>query len=186
MAANARAVGPETAPTPPVPGGEAYAVALRGMVDRPFCASQKYGEQQGRADRVGAQKQILDFERKLVRRFLNMGVPLFAHCVVRGDEEQNRLLKAGVSKAGAGESPHNYGAAVDLIHGTKAWALSREQWAIIGHVGKEVAAQAGIHVTWGGDDGPGDKFNWDPAHWELTEWRVIRRLYGDGESWARP
>lgn len=159
-----------------------YGAALRGIVDRPFLYSQKYGEQQGRADRTGAQPDILDFERKLVKRAFKLGVPLFAHCVNRGSAEQNRLFRAGHSKARAGESPHNFGAAVDLIHGTKAWALSRKQWAIIGHLGKELAIQAGLKVTWGGD--------WefyDPAHWELTEWRAIRAQYADGEDFdGRP
>lgn len=180
MAADSRAseFDPDRGVTVPGLGPVAYADELRGMVDRSFCFSQKYGEQQGRADRTGAQPDILDFERKLVKRASKLGVPLFAHCVVRGSQEQNRLFKLGHSKARAGESPHNYGAAVDLIHGTRAWALTPRQWAIIGHLGKELATQAGLKVTWGGD--------WefyDPAHWELTEWRAIRAQYADGEDW---
>ena len=148
------------------------------MVDRPFLYSQRYGEQQARADRIGAQPEILDFERKLIKRAFKLGVPLFAHCVIRTSEEQNRLFKAGHTKARAGESPHNYGAAVDIIHGTKGWNLTRKQWAMIGHIGKELAIQAGLAVTWGGDW----KF-YDPAHWELTEWRAIRDQHADGEDW---
>jgi hypothetical protein len=153
------------------------------MIDRPFCFSEKYGIQQGRADRTGAQPAILEFERKLIKRAFKLGIPLFAHCVNRGSAEQNRLYREGRSKARAGESPHNYGAAVDIVHGTKAWALTDKQWAILGHLGKEVAAQSGIKVNWGGNDGPGDRFAWDPAHWELTDWRAIRAQYSDGEDW---
>ena len=112
-----------------------------------------------------------------------LGIPLFTHTCIRGSLEQNRLFKEGRSKARAGESPHNFGAAVDIIHGTKGWNLTRKQWAILGHIGKEIAATSGISVVWGGDDGPGDRFNWDPAHWELTEWRKIRSQYADGEDW---
>lgn len=163
-------------------GPDAYAAELRGMIDRSFCFSEKYGLQQARADRGGSQPEILDFERKLVKRAFKLGIPLFAHCVNRGSEEQNRLFREGRSKARAGESPHNYGAAVDIIHGTKAWVLTRKQWAIIGHLGKELAVQAGLAVTWGGDW----KF-YDPAHWELTDWRKIRAQYSDGEDWdGRP
>ena len=185
MAANSRAVDPfdpDRGLTVPGLGPDAYADELRGVVDRSFCFSQKYGEQQGRADRLGAQPEILEFERKLVKRAFKLGVPLFAHCVIRGSQAQNDLFLAGHSKARAGQSPHNYGAAVDLIHGTKAWALTRRQWDIIGHLGKELSAQIGVPVVWGGDW----KF-WDPAHWELANWRAIRDQYADGEDWdGRP
>lgn len=159
-------------------GANAYASELRGMTDRAFCFSEKFTEQQGRADKFGAQPEILEFERKLVKRAFKLGIPLFAHCVIRGSQDQNRLFREGRSKARAGESPHNYGAAVDLIHGTKGWDLTRKQWAIIGHLGKEAAASAGIAVNWGGDW----KF-YDPAHWELASWREIRAQYADGEDW---
>ena len=114
-----------------------------------------------------------------MKRVFKLGVPIFAHSVIRGSADQNRLYREGHSKARAGESPHNYGAAVDLIHGTKGWNLTRKQWAIIGHIGKELAIQAGHKVTWGGDF----KSLYDPAHWELTEWRAIRAQYSDGEDW---
>ncbi len=183
MMANSRATPELSRPLEypdPVPGlgPDAYSSELRGMIDHPFCHSDRYGEQQSRADRTGAQPEILEFERKLIKRARKFGIPLFAHCVIRGSTDQNRLFREGRSKARAGESPHNYGAAVDLIHGTKAWDLSRKQWAILGHLGKELAASLGLKLTWGGD--------WefyDPAHWELTEWRAIRARYADGEDW---
>lgn len=158
-------------------GPDAYAKELQGMVDRAFCYSQKWGEQQMRADRHGAQPELLEFERKLIKRAFKLGIPLFAHSVNRTSVEQNRLFKEGRSKARAGESPHNFGAAVDLIHGTKGWGLTRKQWAILGHLGKELAVALTLDVTWGGDW----KF-YDPAHWELTDWRAIRAQYADGED----
>lgn len=182
MLANSRAAEPIRPPleSEPVPGlgPDAFASELAGMIDRPFCFSQKYGEQQGRADRTGAQAEILEFERTFVKRANRLGIPLFAHCVNRGSEEQNRLFSDGRSKARAGESPHNFGAAVDIIHGTKGWQLTRRQWAILGHIGKELAGGSGYRVKWGGD--------WefyDPAHWELSLWRDIRASYSDGEDW---
>ncbi|THF60016.1 M15 family metallopeptidase [Ollibium composti] len=180
--ANLRQADFDTSPPAPdvVPGlgGSAYADELRGMIDRSFCFSEAYGVQQGRADRTGAQPDILEFERRLIKRAFKLGIPLWAHTVIRTSADQNAAFRAGHSKARAGQSPHNYGAAVDLVHGTKAWALTPRQWAIIGHLGKEVAAQSGLQITWGGD--------WefyDPAHWELTHWRAIRAAYADGEDW---
>lgn len=185
MAASERGVGHVDPPCPgtiPTLGDTAFADQLAGMVDRAFCFSDKYTEQQGRAERLGAQPHILEFEKKLVKRCFKLGIPMFAHCVNRGSEEQNRLYRAGRSKARAGESPHNFGAAADIVHGTKAWDLTRKQWGIIGHVGKELAASLGFSVEWGGDW----KF-YDPAHWELSNWRDIRAQYSDGEDWdGRP
>ncbi len=163
-------------------GDSAYASDLRGMSNRSFCFTERYGDQQRRADRSGADPRILEFESKLIGRAFKLGVPLFAHCVVRGSQDQNQLFREGRSKARAGESPHNFGAAVDIVHSLKAWDLTRKQWEIIGHLGNEAAASIGVKVTWGGTW----KF-WDPAHWELADWRSIRAAYADGEDWdGRP
>lgn len=164
--------------TVPTLGPDAYASELRGMTNRAFCFGTKYAEQQGRAVRQGAHPEIIEFERKLVKRLFKLGVPLFAHCMWRDMNEQTRVYVSGRSKARWGDSPHNYGAAVDIIHGTRGWDLTRKQWGIIGHIGKELAASMCIKVTWGGD--------WefyDPAHWERMDWRFHRNLYRPGEAW---
>lgn len=153
----------------------AFGAELRGMRDRAFCLSERYKAQQTRVPRAGSHPDIVEFERRLVARCRKIGVPLFAHCFLRSAAEQNKLFAAGTTKARAWESPHNYGLAVDIIHGTKAWDLTRKQWEIVGHMGKEVAAQLGLKVVWGGDW----KF-YDPAHWELANWRDI------GSTWKEP
>lgn len=161
---------------------DTFAGELRAMQNHSFCFSEKYHEQQGRADRTAAQPELLDFVRKFRKVTFKLGIPMFPHCINRGSQEQNRLFKTGRSRARAGESAHNYGAAVDYIHSIKAWNLTRKQWEVIGHVGKEVAKSAGLKMQWGGD--------WDfydPAHWELANWREIRARYSDGEDWdGRP
>lgn len=157
---------PEPSPKP-LPG--AFAEELRGMVDHAFCKAQRYTDQQARAVREGADPRILEFERKLIKRARRLGVPLFGHCVMRNRHQQIEAFVTGRSRAKWGESPHNFGCAVDIVHGTKGWALSERQWAIIGHLGKELAAALGLAVEWGGDW----KF-WDPAHWELADWRTMR------------
>lgn len=152
------------------PDGDKYASELRGMIDRSFLLSERHKGQHNRADRSRGHPTLLEFERKLIKRFAKLGVPMFAHCVYRDDKEQTRLFVKGLSKAKAGQSAHNHGFAVDIVHGTKAWDLTRKQWDVVGHIGKEVAASMGIRVEWGGD--------WsfyDPAHWELANWRDIGR-----------
>ena len=157
------------------PDGATYGAELRAISDRSFCLSERYKAQQARVPRAGSHPDVIEFERRLVARFRKLGVPMFAHCFFRSDVDQSSLFVRGVSKARAGESPHNYGLAVDIVHGTKAWDLTRKQWDLVGHVGKEVARQLGLEVEWGGDW----RF-YDPAHWELANWRDI------GTTWRDP
>jgi len=141
---------------------------LRAVQNAEFCKSAKYMEQQSRANRKGANIDILDFERAFIRRMRKMHVPMFSHSIVRTEAEQDALFVQGVSKARGPAGPHVWGCAVDLIHGTKAWNIPDEAWRIIGHVGKEVAHSLGIKLVWGGDW----KF-YDPAHWEIDGWRSL-------------
>ncbi|QCS37260.1 hypothetical protein [Tortoise microvirus 76] len=161
---------------------ETYQDALRGLSDQRFLNSQKYQEQQGRANRKGAHPAIVQFERRLVKHMAKLGVPLFAHCVVRDQDEQARVFAEGFSQAKFGQSAHNFGMAVDIIHSRKAWELTEREWQLIGHAGLAIVAPAlGVKVNWGGDDkailGKDDKFRWDPAHWELVGWKGIREDY---------
>lgn len=143
-----------------------YADALKFMRNKPFLASPRHKAQHWRADRTGAHPDILAFERAFIRRFRRLGVPVFGHCVTRSNAVQQRHFVTGVSKAKPGQSPHNSGRAVDLIHGTKGWQVPKPCWDLIGHIGKEVANALGVKIRWGGE--------WDfydPAHWELEDWR---------------
>lgn len=146
--------------------------ALRGMVNRPFLASNRFYEQQKRANREGAHPDIIEFERVMIKRMAKHGVPMFANELIRSDERQALLHGQGHSKAGPGQSPHQDGMAVDIVHGVQGWNLNTDQWRLVGHVGKELAVQKGIKLVWGGDW----KF-YDPAHWELANWREHRDQY---------
>lgn len=175
----AKRVFPPPLPSPVPDTG--YSQALAGMVDKEFIKSTKYGDQQFRADIIGAHPVIVEFSTLLVRRMRALGVPLFPHCVWRGREEQEKLFAEGFTKAHYPDSAHNRGCAVDIVHSTKAWELTERQWQIIGHVGYEIAAANGYKLVWGGDDVAigrvyRDDFNWDPAHWELEAWRSHARV----------
>lgn len=156
---------------------EDYGAGIRAMINRDFLDNPTYGNQQDRANRVGAHPQISLFADALVKRAKKVGIPLFPHCMVRTPAEQAAAYVRGASlNDGKGPYPHRFGA-VDIIHGVKGWNLPEESWDIIGHMGFEEAKKLGIDITWGGDwDGDGIKTDqklYDPAHWELTNWRVI-------------
>jgi len=145
-------------------GHKSALAALRAPL---FLTVPKYQVQQSLANRVGADPDILDFERRLVARLKKMDIPVYAHCVVRTEDEQLRLLNEGKTKDSPldGRWPH-MAYAVDIVHGVHHWEIPSSAWAIIGHVGKEVAASCGVKVDWGGDW----KF-YDPAHWQLSDWK---------------
>lgn len=159
-------------PPPPIFAEEAgpekgLPLALEGLVNRPFLATERYRQQQTRAVRTGVHPKVLKFEAAFVRRMKRLGIPMFAHCVTRTLEEQSEMVRAGVSRDSPADGvwPHQW-AAVDLIHSVKGWQMNDEEWRLIGHLGKEVSAQLGVSMTWGGD--------WDfydPAHWELKNWQ---------------
>lgn len=144
-----------------------YRDALRGIVDRDFMKVPKYTSQQWTAIRSGVDPQILTLERLLVRRMGRLGVPMFCVEGLRSSSRQEELKKKGFSKLSSG--PHMVGMAVDIVHGTRAWDIPRLAWDLVGHVGKEIIAQEGLSITWGGDW----KDPWDPAHWERTGWRNV-------------
>lgn len=142
--------------------------ALQGMIDREYLLHPTYEHQQWRANRNGAHLLIIEFEKALVKHMRILGVPVFAHCVVRTATEQARLFNSGMSRiSGRDEYPHQH-CAVDIIHSKFGWNLTPEQWKMLGHIGKEVALKRGIAITWGGEPEYGF---YDPAHWELTQWR---------------
>lgn len=109
--------------------------------------------------------EVRDFTRAFLSELNKRGMPFFVHSACRTDREQNSLFARGVTKARAGQSPHNHGMAVDIVHYGRYWDLTEKEWAVIGLIGKEVARRRNVKVTWGGDW----KF-FDPAHWELANW----------------
>ena len=152
-------------------GVNGFSSALRAIQDQPFMLSTAYGDQLGRPLREGAHEKIRLFENRMITRMQNLLVPMYCHCMVRTLAEQRGAFVRGNSK-NDGSKPYPHMAwAVDIVHGVKQWDLSRESWALIGHIGKEVSTQNGIRIVWGGDF----KSIYDPAHWELKDWRGLAK-----------
>lgn len=144
---------------------------MSAITDRAYLETKRYEEQQWRAERKNAHLLILEFEKAMVKRCRELGIPVFAHCVVRAPEEQLRAFKGGFSNDDPSDGyPHEH-CAVDIIHSKYGWNMSVDQWRVIGHIGKEVARLRGIEITWGGDWKSKRWPHGDPAHWELTQWR---------------
>lgn len=146
---------------------------MRGLVNRKFLASENYQNQQLRAVREGASPLLLEFERVMVHRMKRLGIPMFASEVIRTAERQNDLYALGNSRAKGGQSPHQHGLAVDIVHSVRGWALDRKEWDLVIHVGFQTANSLSIKVV------NGSTFTglYDPAHWELEGWRADKARY---------
>lgn len=145
---------------------ETYQDAAQSLVDRAALSSGAFRKRETSWTKEGSSPDILKFAVKLTEELKRRGMPFFIHELYRGKERQNELHAKGNSKARFGSSPHNFGMAVDIVHYGRFWELSLKEWAIIGLIGKECARKANLKVTWGGD--------WsfyDPAHWELSDWK---------------
>lgn len=158
----------------------AFPQALEALRNRDFLKSPKWQEQQLRAERLGAHPLITEFTRKLVQRAAKVGVPLFPHCIVRSAEDQASAFARGVSWTPPTRPYPHRAFAVDIIHSTLGWMDKphiKHAWELIGAMGMETAKSMGIKVTWGADwDKDGDTADeraYDPAHWELENWREL-------------
>ena len=100
---------------------------LRAIQARDFQRSEKYQQQLMRANRDGADERLVRFENRFITRLQKLHVPMFAHVFVRSEAEQAVAYRSGNSRAKPGQSPHQYGCAVDIIHGIKGWELARDE-----------------------------------------------------------
>lgn len=105
------------------------------------------------------------------------GVSLKITHTLRTADEQSRLYAQGrtlpgpiVTKAKAGQSPHNFGAAFDVAFvGPNPYPKETDpRWLQIGKIGEAVG------LNWGGPNGKGDKFTFDRPHFERKDWRTLR------------
>lgn len=150
--------------------------ALAAIRTPGYCDTRKWQEQQWRANREGCDPRILEFEKAFIAKMRSLEVPMFCVIAMRTVEEQQKLFDDGFSRDRPDDGlwPH-MGYAVDIIHSQYGYELSKDQWRIVSHIGKEVAQLRGLHVVHGADW----KF-YDPAHWELVGWKADARSKANG------
>lgn len=167
-------------PSPTLPPN--HVEAGRQLVDTELIRSTRYRDYLP-LDRQNNHPVLLDFTKAFMDETKALNIPMRPFYLYRDNELQERLKAKGRSKAGAGQSPHNHGCAVDFVHMSRLWeGMDKKHWDVLGAIGKEVARKRGIDVVWGGDW----RF-YDPAHWELAnwrDWRAFRNRVGDDNYFA--
>jgi len=120
--------------------------------------------------------------QQIVKGMQDAGYPSKIHEHYRTRERQYDLFRRGRSKAPPGLSPHQWGAAVDIVHQTKGWEVSRDYWDTLNAVVQVVAKKYEVRLRhghdWDGDgvpvpEDPTETF-WDAAHIELADWRWMK------------
>jgi hypothetical protein len=151
-----------------------YQAAAYALADAPALKRKDVRRRQTDVMYVGVHPDVVQFYKAMFAACKARNIPVYAFEMLRTEERQNKLYAEGRTKAKAGQSPHQYGMAVDIVHATKYWQMSKKEWDIIGSIGKEVARRRHINVVWGGDwDGEEGRPNfWDPAHWQLANWKL--------------
>lgn len=159
-----------------------FTAAERLKVGPAYFTRDSYLRQQHRADYQQVSPELMVFGARLVFAFRKKQVPLYVHSAFRTAAEQKAAFDRGVSKVKWPHASHCQGAALDIVHGSYHWDMNKAEWDTIGHVGKIIADRMGLQLTWGGDWS-----FWDPAHWELADWRDnVRPLQAQAEVRLTP
>ena len=169
---------------PPPEHGTRFATAIRLLSDPLAVKSVPYRARATWETR-GSVPDFITFANAMLRECQRRSFPIVVSEAWRDGVRQDDLYRQGFSKARAGQSAHNHGMAGDFIHWKRGWDLSGEQWLILGQIGHECARKAKLRINWGGDDvlreslwlpldgkpRTIDGFRWDPAHFELADWK---------------
>jgi hypothetical protein len=151
-----------------------YVKAAYDLADPKAVKRADIKRRQDEVEYRGVHPEIVEFWRAMQKACAGRNIPVLAFEMLRTPQRQDQLYKEGRSKARGYSSPHQFGCAVDIVHAVDYWQISKKQWDIIGAIGKEVARKRHLKIEWGGDwDGEdGRPKFWDPAHWQLENWRA--------------
>lgn len=150
-----------------------YKSVVKSLVDRKALTTLVYAQRKTK-EWHNVHPDIKKFAQAFQKECEKRGIPVWLFETMRTPTRQNELRAQGRSKAKAWGSPHQFGCAVDIVCHTRLWNYSKRQWDLIGIIGKEVARKQNLKIEWGGDWG-----FYDPAHWQLKEWRKYREAYLD-------
>lgn len=159
-------------------------VPKRLAVGSAYFTLEPFLSQSQRADWAHVDIRLMRWAALFIEYARKRGIPLYAHTALRGEAEQNRVNHLGHSKAEYPLSAHNIGEGVDIVHSVYHWELTPQEWrflailaqAALRRINTTLPKAEQLSLNWGGDDGtPSDKFRWDPAHWEISDFRNRRR-----------
>lgn len=146
-----------------------------------FILTEHHIGQGERADWQHVDRRLMRWAAVFVELARKRGIPLYVHTAFRTEAEQAKVNSAGNSKAAYPRSAHNIGEAVDVVHGVYHWTMTRQEWALLHVLGlraldlvnRDLKKVDKLQLVWGGSF----KSLYDPAHWEIADYRArIRRL----------
>ncbi|MBL4917255.1 M15 family metallopeptidase [Szabonella alba] len=146
-----------------------------------FFLTDRQLTQWDRADWQQTDRRLMRWSALFQEAARKRGIPLYVHSAFRTEAEQNQLMARKVTRAPYPTSAHNVGEAVDIVHGVYHWTMTKQEWAMLHVLGRlcldkinaPLNKDQKLHLTWGGDF----KSLFDPAHWEITDYRDrIERL----------
>lgn len=137
--------------------------------------NEAYMRQVRRADWSFCDVRLLVWAAQFQLMAKERDIPLYVHTALRSKALQNELRRKGMSKAKYPLSAHNIGEAVDVVHGTYHWDLNKAEWDLLHVLGRlaldrvnsRLPAGDKLSLTWGGHF----KTLYDPAHWEISDYR---------------
>lgn len=140
-----------------------------------FFTSLPYLRQSERADWQHANPVLTRWAALFVEYARKRNIPLYVHTAFRGRDDQERLVRSGVSLAPFPRSAHNIGEAVDIVHSAFHWQLSKQEWLLLSVLGfraldvinSTLRKEDRLSLSWGGHF----RSLYDPAHWEITSYR---------------
>mgnify|MGYP000417041792 FL=1 len=148
---------------------EKYTDAAESLIEQNQDIRQNFIKQT-EVEYRGVHPQIVEFWKAFRDDCSKRNISVRAFEFVRSEKRQNELKAQGRSNASAGESPHQYGCAVDIISSKHAWNLTKKEWDILIAIGDEVARKRKIKMK----NGASFAGLYDPAHWELKNWKQYK------------
>lgn len=146
-------------------GTDHKSAALK-LQDAKLCRTVEHRNNLARESWENVQPDLVKFYRRFRQALMRMKWPLYAFTMYRDHEAQALLWRHGATRNRPGQSPHQYGAAIDLAHTYRFQNLDWVYWDLINGLAQETARKCKVKIQWGGEM-PGEA----PSHWQLCNWQ---------------